>query len=422
LAPEVLPVASLRLPLPAPRRLERRRWLLLAGSVLLSGTVGFGAVVTLAAPAPPNTAARGAERAAERIAGTGGGRGSPGLDAGGMAAAGDASASPAVSNAPIPSPTMELPVASLPPTPQSEAAPPVAVRTGMTAHYMWEPLPDAIADLDLLHAAGMRYTRFDFSWANSEPAKGARQYFDKLDAVLDAVIARGLTYTITVLETPAWANGGRGKMAPPADPRDYADFMGVLARHEAGRPNMVWEIWNEPNLPQFWTSGPDAGAYTAMLRAAYRAIKAADPDATVLVGGLAFNDVAYFERIYDAGGGNSFDGLAIHPYTIARSPWDTSSAKYSFRSSVPQFTEALERHGQETKPIYVTEMGWSTRDVPDGVRGTYLKDATAIARTWTNVPGMAVYTIRQSQFASFGLMTTGYRPTRSWNAYAAVQQ
>ena len=62
----------------------------------------------------------------------------------------------------------------------------------------------------------------------------------------------------------------------------------------------------------------------------YKAIKANDPDATVLVGGIAFNDLAYFEGLFANGAGNSFDGVAIHPYTIARSPWDTSSARYTF--------------------------------------------------------------------------------------------
>lgn len=292
----------------------------------------------------------------------------------------------------------------------------------MTGHYMWESTADWTTDLNLLASAGMRYTRFDFSWANSEATRGTYLYFDKLDAILDAVAARGLTSTITVLETPAWANGGKGKMAPPSNPQDYAAFMGALARHTSARPNMVWEIWNEENDPHFWTTGVNVAQYTAMLKAAYAAVKASDPDATVLVGGVLFNDIPYFEGIYANGGGASFDGVAIHPYTAGRAPTDTSNAWFSFKTSAPQFTAALASHGQSGKPLYITEMGWSTGDVSDATRAQYLRDATAIARTWSNVRGMGAYTIRQSQFATYGLRDLGYNPTLSWTAYAAVQQ
>jgi len=291
----------------------------------------------------------------------------------------------------------------------------------MAAHLMWQSTADTQADLDAMAAAGMTYVRFDVSWKNSEPTRGSYSYLSKLDGILDAITARGMAHTITVLETPGWANGGAGTMAPPTNPQDYASFMGMLARHTAARPDMVWEIWNEQNDAHFWTTGPNAGQYAAMLKASYAAIKANDPDATVLVGGIVFNDIPFFEALYAAGAGSSFDGVAIHPYTGTRSPADTSSPWFSFAGSVPQFTRVLDAHGQGSKPIYITEMGWSTGDVSDATRATYLKDAVGIARTWTNVRGLAAYTIRQTQFATYGLRTSTYQPTLSWTAYASVQ-
>ncbi len=47
----------------------------------------------------------------------------------------------------------------------------------------------------------------------------------------------------------------------------------------------MWEIWNEPDLAGFWRGTP--GQYAALLAAAYRQIKSADPNAGVLLGGLA---------------------------------------------------------------------------------------------------------------------------------------
>ena len=51
-----------------------------------------------------------------------------------------------------------------------------------------------------------------------------------------------------------------------------------------------------------------------MLKAAYTAVKAGDPDATVITGGILYNNTAFLEGLYTAGAGSSFDGLGIHPY------------------------------------------------------------------------------------------------------------
>ena len=96
-------------------------------------------------------------------------------------------------------------------------------------------------------------------------------------------------------------------------------------------------------------------------------------------------------------------------------PW------FSFAGSVPQFTKVLTAHGQADKPIWITEMGWSTGDVSDAVRATYLRDSVGIVRGWSNVRAMAAYTIHQSQFGAYGLLTLTNTPTLSWTAYAAAQ-
>src|SRR5215203_4858341 len=75
---------------------------------------------------------------------------------------------------------------------------------------------------------------------------------------------RRIRVAITVEETPAWANRGRGEWVPPDDPADYAGFVGMLARRYAGRVT-AWEIWNEPDLPLFWQPRPDPVAYARLL-------------------------------------------------------------------------------------------------------------------------------------------------------------
>ena len=64
---------------------------------------------------------------------------------------------------------------------------------------------------------------------------------------------------------------------------------GVLAQHNAfsaGDGVSVWEIWNEPDVPQFWRGG--AEAYARLLKVAAIVIKTVDPEARVVFGGLLF--------------------------------------------------------------------------------------------------------------------------------------
>ena len=56
-------------------------------------------------------------------------------------------------------------------------------------------------------------------------------------------------------------------------------------RHFAGQV-AAYEIWNEPNVSAFWSPTPSTAAYVNLLKAAYPAIKAADPSAVVLAGAM----------------------------------------------------------------------------------------------------------------------------------------
>ncbi len=61
-----------------------------------------------------------------------------------------------------------------------------------------------------------------------------------------------------------------------AQAQGWGDDVGI--RH--------WEIWNEPDLNQFWSGTVEE--YYRLLEVAYQTIQAADPEATVILGGLAF--------------------------------------------------------------------------------------------------------------------------------------
>ena len=56
---------------------------------------------------------------------------------------------------------------------------------------------------------------------------------------------------------------------------------------------------------------PDPAAYAALLKASYPVIKAAEPNATVLVGGLTGNDYPYLEALYQDGAKGYLNAVAV---------------------------------------------------------------------------------------------------------------
>ncbi len=82
----------------------------------------------------------------------------------------------------------------------------------------------------------------------------------------------------------------------------------------------TYEVWNEPNLAGFWKPVADPVRYTELLKAAYLAIKQADPLATVVSGGLApaltsggdIDAREFAQAMYANGAQGYFDALGHH--------------------------------------------------------------------------------------------------------------
>ena len=318
--------------------------------------------------------------------------------------------------------------ATLTPTPVASADP----RFGTNAHLLYDGLDRAAADLDRIRAAGLGMVRVDVQWDLLEPTTpGAFDdgYLSKLDGVLAQTVTRGTRPIIVVVGTPAWARGGIGsRFTPPSNPDQYADALGRLAGHVAGRlPDQLapaYEIWNEPNQAQFWDApgGPNPIAYAALLKAAYPRIKAADPRSPVLGGSITFNDRDYLEDLYALGGiAGSFDGLAIHPYSDGISPDSAGDGYHSFALAVEQLGQVMIDHGEPAKPIWITEMGWSTNTVAEATRATYFQQAVRMVRSWPRVVAFCAYQLSEDQDRpDFGMIAPDGTASATWQAYAGA--
>jgi hypothetical protein len=186
-----------------------------------------------------------------------------------------------------------------------------------------------------------------------------RAAVDAVRARARALAARGHTVVLVVNGTPAWANGTEAPCRPPTDPATYASFLGNLVKAfgsgSGPAPVRYWQVWDEPDAPSpdpaaagagcFGTPGDAASGgaqYAALLAAAHTAVKAADPEASVVLGGLdlACDDCpgqGFLRGLLAAGGGASFDVLDIHadvPWVPGRpSPRDPAFAGWTGAAS-----------------------------------------------------------------------------------------
>jgi xylan 1,4-beta-xylosidase len=89
-----------------------------------------------------------------------------------------------------------------------------------------------------------------------------------VDAIADALLAMDVRPFVELSFMPsALASGGKtvfnyaANVTPPADPAEWTDLVGALARHWIDRHGASelrdwrFEVWNEPNLEAFWTGG-----------------------------------------------------------------------------------------------------------------------------------------------------------------------
>ena len=100
---------------------------------------------------------------------------------------------------------------------------------------------------------------------------------------------------------------------PPSNPATYAAFVAYLAQRYGTRLAAI-EVWNEPDQAnQAYFAGPEKPQrYAAMLRAAYPAIKQANPNVPVLAGSLVGANGVFLRALYAAGIKGYYDGLAVH--------------------------------------------------------------------------------------------------------------
>jgi polysaccharide biosynthesis protein PslG len=223
------------------------------------------------------------------------------------------------------------------------------------------------ANWKMMAESGVEAARTTFLWSQAQPLEFYPVDFTVTDAVVRLAVTNGIRLLPVVAAAPRWARQSDEKNSPPTNRGRgaYANFIRELI-NRYGQEGSFWEeysslpkrpigsfqIWNEPSANYQWTIPEDkdwAPGYGALLRKSYNVIKAADPDAKVVLAGLPNRSYQDLEHLYKAGNiHGAFDVAALHPYT---------AHEHGVLTITERFRQVMTKYGDGKKELWITELG-----------------------------------------------------------------
>ncbi len=176
-----------------------------------------------------------------------------------------------------------------------------------------------------LRSLGAGLARVYVYWNQVEPEPG---HFDwkVVDSFLEQLIVEEEVW-ITVCSSSLWATRQSTDFLPPSPALDkdaYYRFVRALVTRAGGRVK-YWQCNNEPsNTGLLWAG--TAPEYVSQLGAFHRAVRSADPSASIVLGGCGYDVLSdspdgparlFFDHVLSAGR-ELFDLFALHLYDDPR--------------------------------------------------------------------------------------------------------
>jgi hypothetical protein len=303
--------------------------------------------------------------------------------------------------------------------------------------------PPRSEELARLGDAGVGTLRVNFAWGAVQSGPDAPYDWSQYDPVVRGAAENGIRVLATVYSTPSWV-APTPEIPPLGRALDGFERFTRAAVERYGHDGTFWEqhpdvpklpitdwaLWNEPNSPLFWKPRPDPTAYLRLLRAFSPAVKGADPQARVLLGGLFPAPTGgipldpFLSAIYAGGGRRLFDAADVHPY---------AGTPEKAIDRVEQEREVMRRFGDADKPIWITEVGWASGGQPSGLtvgaerQADYLTrifEVAAAGHERLGITGVVWFSLNDTPGPLWpghcGLFRLDGSPKPAWEAFAQV--
>ncbi len=233
---------------------------------------------------------------------------------------------------------------------------------GVCSHFCREHWP--LEALELVARAGIAHIRDEMSWGSLEREKDTLVFPERYDQYVDAALALGIEPLLILDYSNRFYDEGNFPASPEAQ-TGFARYASAVATKFRGRLK-YYEVWNEWSIGCGMRGKPKSTpeVYAGLLEGTYRAVKEADPSATVvgLGGEHSKNHIEYIDGMLAAGAVGTMDAASVHCYRYPRGPEATD-----LLGELQNVTKVLGKHDGE-QPLWVTEIGWPTHVGPRGVR------------------------------------------------------
>ena len=222
-----------------------------------------------------------------------------------------------------------------------------------------QDLNDIAKDFQLMRELGIDVLRCSLGWDDYEPAPGRYDFtwlkeFARLAAQHEIKLRPYIGYTPRCGRSRQQRRHGLEQSAGRL--HRMASFRLPLALALRDYPNVLsYEIYNEQNARLWWDGS--IAQYKATLRHSALAIRMADPDAQVLLGGFVLPDVDWLRAITQDGYARYYHIAPFHAYPETWTTADVVVENY-LDERYREFVRQNQTAG-DGEPIWINEMGFA---------------------------------------------------------------
>lgn len=304
---------------------------------------------------------------------------------------------------------------------------------GLSNGWMLNMAPSEVEELCAASAStGVHYFRTDIPWTHVQYAGAGDWNWEEVDHIVESAISEGMEVIGLLDYFPPWAD-------PSTDTSFWYDFVYEAGLRYIPEGVTVWEMWNEPNISNFWPA-PNVNEYVEkILIPGSNAIRQAAQDlnasVTVLTAGLApaatdgtnISQEDFLTGIYDQGGAPYFDAVGQHPYCWPLDPTIPDPFNWFLKTS--ELHEIMQDNGDGEKKIWGTELGWpihfenGVQLVTETEQANYLSTAYDVWKNWDWTGPLIWYAYRDAGDDStdpednFGLVAVDETPKQALNTF-----
>ncbi|MBI4670400.1 MAG: hypothetical protein HY741_01860 [Chloroflexi bacterium] len=331
------------------------------------------------------------------------------------------------------------------------------------------------AALTLATNTGARWVRVALNWDTLEATQGVYD-FTTADTVLNPLLAAGLSPMVFFTGNPAWAANTRCGPVDTKDPNLVAAFANVLGALAARYPDVkLWALYNEVDWdtdnPTHTNGGcfgartaggvntngvQDANEYAIMLAAAWQQVHAANPNALLASGAVAFDNfnTATAPAGYPGGGAGGvfnynfttalFQYMQAHPlpsgqkymdmvlfnyYDIYGRYWETRAKGRGVQAKAAVLRQNMKNAGIPVTSLFVSETGEDSQNALVGLQGqARCLNRTMIRGAAAKLEGLVWWTFQDfpdsapwpQNLWKYGVVDQNLQPKPSYTAFKTI--